>query len=195
MKVVEPALLLGLAFELAGCAALMNYGRPKYDGPILEPLWHVADMQVIDTPVVRGGVVYAVGQAWNSGDGHVYAFDAKTGKKMWIAGPSAARIVAEGPHLLFTDDGHGVVRALDMRSGLPAKFAVPHAFGFATYADGTLYVAGTSASLGAYDANGRAIWSATLPVRPIGAPQRPNGRYFGSVSDLRSTFTLRSPST
>jgi len=155
---------------LSGCAALLNSDRPKYSGPTIKPVWHNADVRVVDTPIVSGGVVYAVAKLWDSQRGRVSAFDARNGKKLWMAQSPAAHIIVVAGGTIFADDGSGRVSALDAASGSPAKCIVPRTLGPTTYADGVLYIAGKDGTLHAVDVCRRERWASRVPVSLTTAP-------------------------
>jgi outer membrane protein assembly factor BamB len=168
--VIKQAAFLCGCLLLAACSALLNSGRPKYEGAIVRPLWHDGGFDVTETPIVRGGVVYAVGQSLGSGPSHIYAFDARTGRRRWIGRTAATRIIAVGDRTLLIGGAAGSASALDTASGLPATWITPRPVDDATYTDGTWYVTGPAHSLSALRGNGEQIWTRSLPVRAVTAP-------------------------
>jgi outer membrane protein assembly factor BamB len=148
----------------------MNAGRPAYHGPINQPIWHNAGFRVTDAPVVYAGTVYAVGQPFGSGSGHAYAFDLTDGRRLWVSQSAASRIVAVAEHMVLTDDGHGLIRALDRSTGSVMPYRIPQSFAAATDSGGAVYVSGTKGSLADLDGTGKERWVDALPVKTAGAP-------------------------
>ena len=121
--VIKQAAFLCGCLLLAACSALLNSGRPKYEGAIVRPLWHDGGFDVTQTPIVRGGVVYAVGQSLGSGPSHIYAFDARTGRRRWIGRTAATRIIAVGDRTLLIGGAAGSL-ALLANTKVPRRYYI-----------------------------------------------------------------------
>lgn len=162
--------LLFLCSLLTGCAALLNFDRPGYSGPVLNPAWHDSSIAVEKTPLIHGGVVYAIA----SNNGEVFAFDVKNGAKLWSSKVAAKEIVTvTDTDLLVRDSGLGT-HFLDLKTGKESRPPISVSIDQSTYADGVLYFAGGAGSVEAW--RGMPLWQSTAGRgKPAGAPLLTNG--------------------
>lgn len=172
-RAVRWIVVLGV-LVLTACAALENAGRPSYDGPLHKPLWHVADIEIADQPIVSAGVVYAIGQPWGTSTYRMYAVDAKTGTLRWSASTKASHLVAVAGPTIFAS-GSGVFEAHDSRNGRAVRNPLPQAFSAIAFADGVTYAAAPN-KIVAVDTAGTVKWSRALPVNQIRLPPVVAGR-------------------
>lgn len=149
---------------------------------------------VQSTPAVAGGTLYV-----GSGDGHLYALDARTGETRWrfAAGPAISSSPAVAGGLVFVGARDGSYYAVDARTGrerwrLGTGPEAPLAWGFES---GDLYtsspaVSGELAVLGGADGRvyaadagtGRVRWTFPTGGRVRSSPAVDGGRvYVGSM--------------
>ena len=136
------ALLLG-SLMMGGCAALLNSGRPRYSGRVVQPAWHDPNLKVEQTPLIDDGLVFAVARPYADRDyPRVYAFDLKTGRFLWAAEFAAREILLAVGSRLFVKDIGGRIYSLDTKTGRECAGADAVTFSRAVLTDGVLYSTG-----------------------------------------------------
>ncbi|HEU5479140.1 MAG TPA: PQQ-binding-like beta-propeller repeat protein, partial [Candidatus Tumulicola sp.] len=155
--------LLGCGLALSGCAALLNAGRPAYNGPVLTPLWHVADLEVVDTPLIGDGRVYTAARAGQSQPPRAYAFDAQTGGRLWVSSAPASGLLALAGGTVLAADVRGTAHAVDARDGRTIPAFAPRPVAFAVAQDDAFYLT-NGAQLAALRSMGQTRWTHALPI-------------------------------
>ena len=170
-------LLTPVAILTWGCATIMNSGRPRYSGPIVKPAWHNADVRVAQTPVIHDGIVYAIARSWDKNQPQLFAFDVKTGHRLWTTDFSPAKILlVAGPNVLVAD-ASGHVRSIDAKTGKLSSFAdAPLKYG--TYLNGFIYAVEEERKVRAVDPLGHIHWQAEVPLNIVEQPVAAGGTVY-----------------
>jgi outer membrane protein assembly factor BamB len=190
-RVARRSILASAMLLAAGCAWLMNMDQPAYHGPIVDPLWHAGGFTVVAQPRVAGGVVYAVVQGFDEDHAHAAAFDLQTGRKLWSSAEKAKNVDAVTGSLLIVDDGFGMAPALSRSSGVTKRYRLPWPLVAASYANGTLYFAGSSGMLEALDASGALRWHVSVPVNIVAPPLAEGSLVYVRGSTTHSDLTTQ----
>ena len=119
-----------------------------------------------------------------SGDGGVYGFQPRTGKKLWAyqiskrginANPlvDGSRVYIATGEVNFDNSGGGTVRCIDVATGKPEEVwrrdGIEAGFSAPTLLNGMLYVMDNSGKVHAMDAGtGKAVWKRTYSAGTIG---------------------------
>ena len=142
-------------------------GNLMADGPLKE-VWSAEagkgtddDSRLTAPPIVAGGLVYVL-----DANTHVFAFDAKTGQRVWDAGLAPQGQI--GTTSWF--NVFGPSNDIDPKKGFGGGLA---------YNDGKLYAATGFATVSALDAKtGKQIWSTSTTVPVRSAPVVVDGRIY-----------------
>jgi len=155
----------------------------------LELLWSAATNGPIDSsPAVVNGVVYV-----GSGDGNLYAFDARSGTKKWSAATggaiSSSPAVANGVVYVGSTDTH--LWAFDAKTGAVrwAFFTGGPITSSPSVVNGVVYVGSTEGNLYSFDAaTGKRRWtSGTFGPIDFSSPAVANGTVFVASNDALSS--------
>ena len=156
------------------CGLSTGGKRPKYSGPIQEPLWKV-DGIMVDQVFIGRQIVFCRARTFASPVKHLYAFDAYSGKQLWISDfePDAAmnHFFVREVLVIGGADGqmHSVVAASGKRVELPFSQALRGVSVEGAPYDATYVV--SAGRLAAYD-NQRMeeLWHAELKVEVADGP-------------------------
>jgi outer membrane protein assembly factor BamB len=171
------ALLIGALFQ-GGCAALLNSDRPAYRGPIQQPVWHNATIQVEQTPVILNGAVFAIARAFGTSDvPRVYAFELATGRELWNSNLAAKRVVAAAGTVVLVADTRERGHVLDARSG--AELGIRDAPAITAAADRDIVYVVSSSSIEAMNsADGNPRWHAPIALEQPMSPAMAGGSVY-----------------
>lgn len=174
---------------LSSCAALLNSDRPAYDGPIVKPIWTVHDLAFDRLYPIHNGIVYARARTFASDVKRLYAFEAKTGQKLWQSDFAVEDIkFFVGPLLFATDDtgkGHG----LNAITGREVTTPSPTDLLLATVQGETVYAVWKDRAITAMDRPAHNLWRAKIPMDYLAAPVVADGNVYisGSYAKVDAT--------